>query len=105
MANIGYLLNTGTLTSDVYWLFKQLEKPGNDILRVAESAWMIPVPWLCCFRPEDLRVIDIPNSDDEFDDDDDDDDDEAPTDMKLALPCTTVKQAIENKYHQSAPLV
>ena len=89
MANRGYLLNTSVLTSDFYELARRRNEPGVQCEEVAESAYRIPIPWSCCFQPEDLRMVTM-----EYDEDDGKPPEGCPA--QIALPCTTVVKAIEN---------
>ncbi|MBV8633451.1 MAG: hypothetical protein JO002_03085 [Burkholderiaceae bacterium] len=89
MANRAYLLNTATKTSDPYLLANQLGVPGNDYLEVSAAAYRIPVPWLLCFRVEDLCAVDVKIESS-------DDDQEATCVTQTQLPCTTVEQALLN---------
>ena len=57
MANRAYLLNTQFAISDPQLLQKKLSEPGNDYAEVAEAAYKIPIPWLCCFRQADLQTF------------------------------------------------
>ncbi len=86
MANRAYLLNTSILTSDVAFL----EQGGSLYTEVAETAYKIPVPWLRCFRAEDLQTVLVEL-------------DEPGSCFKALLPCTTVQQAIDN-LRRSAPV-
>jgi hypothetical protein len=86
MANRAYLLNTSVLTSDPYLLRTKLEEPGNDFADVAEAAYKIPIPWLCCFTKEDIRIVKVPPEIGE----------ESGKIVEVGLPCTTITQALEN---------
>jgi hypothetical protein len=88
MSNRAQLLNTPILTSDPYVLAKNVKTPGNDFLEAACGVYKIPVPWMLCFRPEDMKPVAIKI--------DDDDDGNPCPDIVVKMPCTTVKQAIEN---------
>jgi len=102
MANRAFLLNTSFLTSDPYLLNAKLKEPGMDFVEVAEAAYKIPIPWLLCFRPEDIRPVSVQLTEDDDDEDDDgedagDDDRDAATNaVEVGLPCTSVKQALQN---------
>ncbi len=80
MSNRALLLNTAFLTSDPYLLDTKLSEPGMDFVEVAEAAYRIPVPWLLCFRPEDIRPVSVPLEDERT--------------QEVGLPCTSVKQAL-----------
>lgn len=90
MGNCAYLLNTSILTSDMTMLDGEDEDGGSLFADVAETAYKIPVPWLRCFRPEDLKTVMVEL-------------DEPGTYFKALLPCTTVQQAIDN-LQRSAPI-
>lgn len=94
MANRTYLLNTAILGSDPYLLRAKLAESGNDYVEVAEASYRIPIPWLCCFRKEDMRPVTVPVQNWETG---------AETSEVVALPCTTVKQALLN-LTRAAPL-
>ena len=81
MANRGYLLNTSILTSDFYELARRRNEPGVQCEGVAESAYRIPIPWSCCFQPEDLRPVTM-----EYEEDDSQPPEGCPA--QIALPCT-----------------
>ena len=84
MANRAYLLNTSILTSDTAFLEAELDEEGSGFYTpVAEAAYKIPVPWLRCFRPADLRTVMVGL-------------DEPGSCFKALLPRTTVQQAIDN---------
>ena len=88
MANRAYLLNTSFLTSDPGLLRSKLKDPGNDFVEIAEAAYRIPIPWLCCFRKVDLQRVTI---------DDLVSFDGSPTEsIEVSLPSATVKQAMKN---------
>jgi hypothetical protein len=89
MSNRSYLLNTSVLTSDPYLLAAKLSEPDNDFVEVAEAAYKIPIPWLLCFRPADIRPVRVPLEDIDTGDTD-------AGGIEVGLPCTSVKQAVEN---------
>jgi hypothetical protein len=91
MANRAYLLNTSTLTSDPFALSANVEKPGNDILEAAEAAYRVPIPWLLCFRAEDMQSVNVP-----MENDPELGEPAGPDVAVISLPCTTVVKAIEN---------
>ena len=110
MANRAFLLNTSFLTSDPYLLDAKLKEPGMDFVEVAEAAYKIPVPWLLCFKPEDIRPVSVrfEEEDDEDEDDEDNEADEADNEpsartVEVGLPCTSVKQALQNM-EQARPI-
>jgi len=92
MANRTYLLNTAFPTSDPDLLEAKLSEPGNDFVEVAEAAYKIPVPWLLCFQPEDIRPVRIPVEEGE----DFESGDAAAGGVEVGLPCTSVKRALKN---------
>lgn len=59
MANRAALLNTSLLSSDPDQLLHPSGQDGLQVLFVAESANRVPVPWLACFRSEDLRPVSV----------------------------------------------
>jgi hypothetical protein len=59
MANRALFLNTKLASSDPDALHTGLTTAGNDYVEVAEAAYRIPVPWLCCFRQENLKPIKV----------------------------------------------
>lgn len=93
MANRSYLYNTLLLSSDVDQLFEKLEDPGNDFAQIAEGAYRLPIPWLCCFRQDDIRTIAVSYVDRQGED----------KTLQIAVPCTTVEQARKN-LEQSLPV-
>jgi hypothetical protein len=86
MANRAYLRNTNFLTSDRALLEQRLAEPGNDYLTVDGPGYRLPIPWLCCFRPEDLKPVAIDGEDWEGN----------PLRFTVSLPSTSVSQAIRN---------
>ena len=58
MANRAYLLNTDILTSDPQVLRAGLSR-GSEYLEIAEAAYRIPLPWLCCFRNVPLHKVSV----------------------------------------------
>jgi hypothetical protein len=58
MANRAYLLNTDILTSDPQVLQAGLSR-GNEYVEIAEAAYRIPLPWLCCFRNAPLYNVSV----------------------------------------------
>jgi hypothetical protein len=110
MANRAFLLNTSFLTSDPYLLEAKLKEPGMDFVEVAEAAYKIPIPWLLCFRPEDIRLVTVQLEEEDEDDDDEDFDENGNDDhepsasrVEVGLPCTSVKQALQNM-EQARPM-
>jgi hypothetical protein len=111
MANRAALLNSAVLSSDIYGLNENAGKPGNDLITFCEAAYRIPIPWLCCFRQQDLRTAIIP-----MDADDSAFDEPAvtstqvplapsrPASEELPIPCTSVAQALLN-LEQARPLM
>ena len=94
MANRAILLNTPFLTSDPWLLEGKLKEPGTDFMEVAEAAYKIPVPWLLCFRSEDIRPVNVPLETDA----------DAPARaIEVGLPCTSVRQALKNM-EQALPI-
>lgn len=93
MSNDANLYNTSFLTSDPYLLSEKSQQPGNDYLIIANAAYKIPVPWLLCFRPEDMQLVKIPM----------DEDDEDQGFIEARMPCTTVERALQ-KMEQSLPV-
>ena len=94
MANRAILLNTPFLTSDPWLLEGKLKEPGTDFMEVAEAAYKIPVPWLLCFQPEDIRPVNVPLETDA----------DAPARaIEVGLPCTSVRQALKNM-EQALPI-
>lgn len=59
MANRSYLLNTDILTSDPQVLQVGLSR-GSEYVEIAEAAYRIPLPWLCCFRNVPLYKVSVP---------------------------------------------
>ena len=61
MANRAYLLNAKTLTSNPYELYRAQSDDKYDphYIEVAEYSYGIPLPWLCCFRPAQLRPVEF----------------------------------------------
>ncbi|NHZ91684.1 hypothetical protein F2P45_22135 [Massilia sp. CCM 8733] len=92
MPNRSVLLNTSVLTSNPFALARDRHKPGNSYAEVAESNFSIPIPWFFCFKPEDFHLVTVQYDDDEADGDYAED--EAP--FVIALPCTSVAQALDN---------
>jgi hypothetical protein len=82
MANRASLPNTSFLTSDPALLNERLKEPGNDYVEVASASYKVPIPWLCCFRQEDIRAVKVPMEEGE--------------DQEAGLPCTSVAQALLN---------
>lgn len=95
MANRAQLVNTAILTHDGYLLQRMAGQPGHDMAQIAEAAYRIPVPWCCCFQPEDLRPLQI-----EYDAEAGLSDSLPRT---IGIPCTTVAKALEN-LRQSLPV-
>jgi len=94
MANRPYLLNTLTLANDPYALRTNEVAPGNDYLEADGPSYRIPVPWLCCFRPDDLKPVVIETEEDENN----------PSGSSVQyMPSTTVARAIHH-LEQSLPL-
>ena len=59
MSGAARLLNTSVLTNDP--IAAAAEAPGRETLHhaAAEASGRIPVPWLCAFRHEDLRPVEL----------------------------------------------
>ncbi|MBI3439902.1 MAG: hypothetical protein HY054_14845 [Proteobacteria bacterium] len=55
MSNRAILINAPVFTSDPNRLQEALDQEGREYVEIAESAYRIPIPWLCCFRKDDLR--------------------------------------------------
>ena len=88
MANTAYLLNT---VSPASTLLQGEAGPAN--LWTTGPVYKIPVPWLCCFRPEDLHPVVVPLEDG----------DGNAVATTIRLPRTTVAQAVKN-LEQALPL-
>lgn len=88
MANSAYLLNTVSPASTL--LQGEAEKAN---LWTTGPGYNIPVPWLCCFRPEDLHPVVIAQEDD----------DGNAVHTTVHLPRTTVARAVHN-LEQALPL-
>lgn len=82
MANRPYLLNTAFLTSDPYLVESRRTKDGIDYVEVDGPGYRLPVPWLCCFRPDDLKPVEVPL--------------EGGGTVRRRLPSTTREEAIRN---------
>jgi len=82
MANRALLLNTPFLTSDPWLVEARRAHSGQDYLQVEGPEDRLPIPWLCCFREEDLKAVDVPLGDG--------------TRATRRLASTTVAQAILN---------
>jgi uncharacterized membrane protein YhaH (DUF805 family) len=85
MSNRAYLYNTSVATSDPALLRQKLSEPGFDFAEVACGVYMLPIPWLCCFRLSDLQGFKYQMGDDE---------DVSVVD--IALPVVSVQQALTN---------
>lgn len=90
MANRTQLYNSTLLSSDPRELAANVESEGGEVIECAEASYTIPIPWLCCFRPEDMRKVEASFGDEE---DEEAEDDEV---IEIEQPCTTVAQAIVN---------
>lgn len=91
MPNVAYLFNTPFLTHDPGQMRTQRGEAINDFLEVMGPGDRLPVPWLCCFRPTDLKPVRVQTEDGN------------PATFTFEFPATTVKQAIFN-LEQSLPL-
>jgi hypothetical protein len=88
------LLNTPILTSDWQVLNAKLEEPGNnDYLQVGQTKYRVPLPWLLCFRPDDLQPVTVLLKD-YYDYGEGHEDNPGPADKAvLKLPCAPVAKA------------
>lgn len=93
MANRAALLNTDLPSSDIVQLLDPSGEGGPQVFCVAESANRLPVPWLACFRSEDLRPVSVPVQ--SFSGE--------TQALSLQLPCTTVAMA-QQRLQESLPL-
>lgn len=87
MANRAYLLNTSILTSDPQALRLGLSH-GNEYVEIADAAYRIPLPWLCCFRGAPLYKVSVPIEPKSVED--------QPTPLIIELPCIDVATAQQN---------
>lgn len=62
MSQRHYLLNTSINSSDYDTLNKALADPSEKVIEVAECNYSLPLPWLACFRVDDLRTCTVPMS-------------------------------------------
>lgn len=91
MANRTQLYNSALLSSDPRELDASFEQSGSKYIECSEAKYRIPIPWLCCFRPEDMRTVSVPYGDDEEEEEGSEEDA-----IEISQPCTTVAQAIVN---------
>lgn len=73
MSNRAHLCNSRLPIANPYELFRRNQQPGGDYVIVAETSYQAPLPWFCCFRPEDLQEVPL-----EYEDDYDEDFPESP---------------------------
>jgi hypothetical protein len=93
MANCARLLNTDAPIDDLSTLVDHEGRPAPAYLETIGPGYRLPIPWLCCFRPDDMRpvIVQTENDDGEV------------HHFSLNLPCTTVEKAIKN-LEQTLPL-
>ncbi len=77
MANYAYLLNVGLPTNSREVLDLARKREGREYVSVEGPKYRIPLPWLRCFRQEELRPYLL-------------------DDYAMQVPVTTVEQAIRN---------
>lgn len=90
MANAAHLLNTPFLVSDPY---RFRDEGGHDYLDIGGTPCKLALPWLCCFRQQDLKTVVLQSEDDRGN----------PLAIRLRVPSTSVSQAIRN-LEQALPL-
>ena len=90
MSNRASLYNLTELNHDPQDYLQKKGKAGFDVVQVAEASYKLLIPWLLCFRQDDLKPVQLRL--DEFDDEEEDEDAEP---IMLGLPCTTVGKALE----------
>jgi hypothetical protein len=92
MANRASLINSKALANSIYALYRE---PGDRFdpafIEVATDGRGIPLPWLCCFRPANLRPMVVTAGDD-------DEEADAPDEVtgRYNVPCATLAQAVSN---------
>ena len=94
MANCARLLNTNTPISDLGTLLDDDGRAANVYLETIGPNYRLPIPWLCCFRPDDMKpvVVQLEDWDGNVEH------------VTVNLPGTTVENAIGN-LAQSLPLI
>jgi len=93
MANYARLLNTDSPISDLGSLVDAEGRPTVDHVETTGPGYHLPIPWLCFFRPDDMRPVSVLTEDL----------DGNVERISVKLPCTTVEQAIGN-LEQALPL-
>jgi hypothetical protein len=59
MSQRHFLLNTTMLSSDTAALSSAVEKGEATVVEVAETNYIVPLPWFACFRQSDLRSCSV----------------------------------------------
>jgi hypothetical protein len=93
MANCARLLNTDAPIGDLGTLLKREGRPTVAYLETIGPAYRLPIPWLCFFRPDDMRPVIVQTENDKGN----------VHHFSLNLPCATVEKSIKN-LEQALPL-
>jgi hypothetical protein len=87
MSQRHYFLSTTILSSDCKTLDQAVHEKRATVVEVAEANYQVPMPWLACFRPDDLRPCTV----------------EWEKSMVIMVPCVDLLTAVKN-LHKSLPL-